>query len=188
MAAQRATLVYTETDTVTTNQFGLITHVIGSNGNLDTINWGNGAKYLQVEIDITGGTSFTDMGTAQLMSVPYALYAANAPGGGNRSARRYRPYRANRCWINRCNRRYRRYRAQWYKWRCRRNRCNRGLPEMTGLRACRELQGQPAFRALKEHRVYKVMMVRKAQQGLRVPQELLEMAGQPVLPALQVLG
>ena len=74
-------IVYTETESVTTNQFGLITYAIGYNGNLATVNWGNGAKYLQVLIDETGGSNFTDMGTTQLLSVPYALYAGNSASG-----------------------------------------------------------------------------------------------------------
>ncbi len=75
------TSVFTETQTDTTNQFGLVTAVIGSNGNLSTINWGNGEKYLQVEMDVDNSGSYTDMGTTQLMSVPYALYAANSNAG-----------------------------------------------------------------------------------------------------------
>src|SRR6476620_6527151 len=66
-------VVFQETVTLTTNQFGLITYKIGNSGNLSVVNWGNGAKYLQVEIDPAGGSNFTDMGTSQLLSVPYAL-------------------------------------------------------------------------------------------------------------------
>lgn len=74
--------VFQEVQTATPNQFGLVTAAIGSvNNNLATVNWGSGAKHLQVEVDITGGTNYADMGTTQLLSVPYALYAANsAPG------------------------------------------------------------------------------------------------------------
>lgn len=74
--------VFQEVQTATPNQFGLVTASIGAvNNNLATVNWGGGAKHLQVEVDITGGTNYTDMGTTQLLSVPYALYAANsAPG------------------------------------------------------------------------------------------------------------
>jgi len=73
--------VYQETDTANTNQFGLVAYVIGSHGNLGTVSWGSQSKYLQVEIDVTGGNNFADMGTTQLVSVPYALYAANGPTG-----------------------------------------------------------------------------------------------------------
>ncbi|MBK8683880.1 MAG: hypothetical protein IPN26_02230 [Bacteroidetes bacterium] len=47
-------------------------------GVFNTINWGSGFKYLQVEMDINGGNNFIIMGTSQLLSVPYALYAENA--------------------------------------------------------------------------------------------------------------
>ena len=77
-------VVYQETTTAITNQFGLITYGLGSSGNLSVVNWGNGPKYLQVLIDPTGGTSFSNMGTTQLLSVPYALYAGNS--GGNSGA------------------------------------------------------------------------------------------------------
>ncbi len=74
-------VVFTETNTATTNQFGLITQHIGGTSPLGAVNWGSGAKYLQVEIDITGGANFIDMGTSQLLSVPYALYAGNSASG-----------------------------------------------------------------------------------------------------------
>src|SRR5690606_10220579 len=47
-------------------------------GTLASVNWAAGNKYLQVEIDITGGADFKDVGTAQLMSVPFALYALHS--------------------------------------------------------------------------------------------------------------
>lgn len=74
--------LYVETDTATTNQFGLFTAVIGSgtvvSGSFNTINWGSGDKFLQVEYDPNGGNTYADLGTTQLMSVPYALYANQA--------------------------------------------------------------------------------------------------------------
>jgi microcystin-dependent protein len=82
-------IVYQETENVVTNQFGLFTTAIGGGtviqGNFAAVNWGNGNKYLQVEIDPAGGTNYTDMGAWQLLSVPYALYAANAPAGATGS-------------------------------------------------------------------------------------------------------
>lgn len=75
------TVVYTEVVTAVANQFGLVSTEIGSGGNLGVVNWGGGAKFLQVEADINNNGTYTDMGTSQLLSVPYALYAANsAPG------------------------------------------------------------------------------------------------------------
>jgi uncharacterized protein (TIGR02145 family) len=44
-------------------------------GTFSGINWGKNAKFLQVEMDPAGGTTYTDLGTTQMMSVPYALQA-----------------------------------------------------------------------------------------------------------------
>jgi hypothetical protein len=78
------TIVYSETHSVTTNAFGLFTINIGSgtpvSGAFSGINWSNGAKFLQTEVDF--GTGFLDMGTSQLQSVPYALYAEQSGSGG----------------------------------------------------------------------------------------------------------
>lgn len=79
--------VYQETkSSLATNQFGLFTHEIGNgtvvSGAFNTISWGNGDKYLQVEVDPTNGTNYSINGTSQLLSVPYALYAG-ATGSAN---------------------------------------------------------------------------------------------------------
>lgn len=76
---------YIETDTATTNQFGLFTVIIGNGtpvtGTFGGVLWATGNKYLNVQLDPAGGSNFTDMGTAPLVSVPYALYAAHAGNG-----------------------------------------------------------------------------------------------------------
>ncbi|CAN5807477.1 hypothetical protein BH11BAC7_BH11BAC7_12850 [soil metagenome] len=82
--AAATVLAYEETHTVVTNAFGLFNVIIGqgtqtSAGAFNTILWANSAYYMKVEIN--GGTGFTDMGTTQLMSVPYALYAGSSAGG-----------------------------------------------------------------------------------------------------------
>lgn len=43
-----------------------------------TINWATGPYFMETAIDVTGGTTYAVMGTSQLMSVPYALYANTA--------------------------------------------------------------------------------------------------------------
>ncbi len=72
-------IAYLETDTVTTNQFGLFTIAVGRAttipGGFSGISWDSGPKYLKVEMDAAAGTNFTNMGTTQILSVPYALYA-----------------------------------------------------------------------------------------------------------------
>lgn len=79
------TIVYTETHAVTSNNLGLVNLVVGMGtpvtGTFNTINWATGPYFIEVSMDITGGTTYSLMGTQQLMSVPYALYAANSAAG-----------------------------------------------------------------------------------------------------------
>lgn len=76
---------YEEVHEVKTNSFGLFTLVIGqgSQGTTDFsfIGWTTGPKWLQIEMDENGGSSFKLMGSQQLMSVPYALYAERSGNG-----------------------------------------------------------------------------------------------------------
>ncbi len=80
------TVLYSETHAPTTSDQGSFNVNIGQGtvvtGTFAAINWGTNAKYLQVELDVAGGTSYVDMGTQQLMSVPFALYAGTT-GGSN---------------------------------------------------------------------------------------------------------
>ena len=73
--------VYTETFTTTTNAYGLISLAIGTGTSTDNflaINWANGPYFMETAIDVTGGTTYTSLGTTQLLSVPYALYSKAA--------------------------------------------------------------------------------------------------------------
>ena len=76
------TVVYSETHAATTTSLGLFSLNIGQGtivtGTFPGIDWGNGAKFMQVEMDAAGGTNFLNMGTQQLMSVPYALYSGKS--------------------------------------------------------------------------------------------------------------
>jgi len=58
-----------------TNEFGLIMLNIGSENPEDfaAIDWSEGPYFIQVEIDM--GEGYINMGTTQLLSVPYALFA-----------------------------------------------------------------------------------------------------------------
>ena len=73
------TVVYEEEHTKMTNDQGLVNLMIGNgsvlSGTFSNINWGNDSYFLQVGLDETGGTSYSTMGTTQLLSVPYAKYA-----------------------------------------------------------------------------------------------------------------
>ncbi|MCD4724492.1 MAG: tail fiber protein [Bacteroidales bacterium] len=72
------TVVYSETQTPTTNINGLLSIEIGDGVGFNTIDWANGPYFLKTEIDPTGGTNYSITGTSQLLSVPYALYAKTA--------------------------------------------------------------------------------------------------------------
>jgi C1q domain/Collagen triple helix repeat (20 copies) len=74
------TIVYQETFTPTTNAYGLVNLEIGTGtvvgaGTFATIDWANGPYFIETAFDATGGTTYLVMGTSQLLSVPYALYA-----------------------------------------------------------------------------------------------------------------
>ncbi|MBC7862723.1 MAG: collagen-like protein [Bacteroidia bacterium] len=75
------TAVYVETQTPATNINGLASIEIGAGtivtGSFAGINWGSGPYFIKTETDPSGGTAYSITGTTQLMSVPYALYAAN---------------------------------------------------------------------------------------------------------------
>jgi uncharacterized protein (TIGR02145 family) len=73
--------VWQELQTVTTSALGLFTAQLGSSVSLSGVNWANGSKFMQVEIDL--GQGFVDMGTQQMLSVPYALYSTNAGSAFN---------------------------------------------------------------------------------------------------------
>jgi hypothetical protein len=76
--------VYTETFAPSTNAYGLVNLEIGTGTTTDDftlIDWANGPFYIETAADVTGGTSYIVMGTSQLMSVPYALYAKTSGNG-----------------------------------------------------------------------------------------------------------
>ncbi len=79
------TAVYVETHAAMTNEFGLVNLTVGNGsvtaGDFSTIDWGADLYFMEVAMDETGGSSYTVMGTSQLLSVPYALYAETAGSG-----------------------------------------------------------------------------------------------------------
>jgi hypothetical protein len=72
-------VIYSELHSRTTNSFGLVDLEIGNgtypSGTFTGINWGVSTYFVKVEMDPAGGIAFQLMGTSQLLSVPYALYA-----------------------------------------------------------------------------------------------------------------
>jgi len=72
------TVVYSETQTPTTNANGLVSIEIGGGAGFNTIDWAIDTYYIETKTDPTGGTTYTITGTSQLLSVPYALHAKTA--------------------------------------------------------------------------------------------------------------
>lgn len=74
--------VYSEVHTTQTNSYGLINLVIGKgtveSGDFSAINWGTDDFFVKIEIDATGGTNYTELGTSQLLSVPYSLHSVTS--------------------------------------------------------------------------------------------------------------
>jgi len=72
----KGSVVFSENHQTTTDGFGLINLEIGLGnpvkGSIAEIDWGNGTYYIRVTVD------GVEMGTGQLLSVPYALHATTA--------------------------------------------------------------------------------------------------------------
>ena len=85
--SQTAVPVFTETHYVPTDDLGQVTLVIGegtaNTGVFSEIDWSLGSYFLGIELSINDANDYKAMGTTQLLSVPYALYAANS---GNATA------------------------------------------------------------------------------------------------------
>jgi hypothetical protein len=71
---------YVETHTISTNAFGIVSLSVGTGnvvtGDFSLINWGATSHFIKVEADL--GSGYIDMGTTQLLSVPYAMYSQTA--------------------------------------------------------------------------------------------------------------
>jgi uncharacterized protein (TIGR02145 family) len=72
--------IFTETHYVPTDDLGQVNLVIGqgtaNSGSFSALDWSLGSYYLGIELDT--GSGYLAMGTTQLLSVPYALYAENS--------------------------------------------------------------------------------------------------------------
>jgi hypothetical protein len=80
--SQTAVPVFTETHYVPTDDLGQVNLVIGqgtpSTGTFSELDWSLGSYYLGIELSINSANDYVAMGTTQLLSVPYALYAQNS--------------------------------------------------------------------------------------------------------------
>lgn len=76
------TMVYQENHSTLTDEYGRFSVALGmgtvQSGTFSTIDWGGDSHFLQTGLDPAGGTTFQLMGTTQMLSVPYALYAKEA--------------------------------------------------------------------------------------------------------------
>lgn len=84
-APLRGTPAYVETHNVTTSDLGVFNLNIGQgapvSGSFAGINWGASEYFLRIEMSLDNGFTYTTMGVSPLLSVPYALYAAQAGSG-----------------------------------------------------------------------------------------------------------
>ncbi|MBL7964758.1 MAG: hypothetical protein JNM31_13050 [Flavobacteriales bacterium] len=78
--------VYVETHAPMTNANGLVSLEIGGGlpqtGSMASVDWSAGPYFIKTETDPLGGAAYSITGTQQLLSVPYALFAANGGGPG----------------------------------------------------------------------------------------------------------
>lgn len=82
--SETGTAVYTETQSPETNGSGSFQIVIGegtSQDDFSAIDWSSDNYYVKLEIDPAGGTSYEELGTKRLLSVPYALLAHDVVNG-----------------------------------------------------------------------------------------------------------
>lgn len=81
------TVIYSEEHFVATSPIGLVNLEIGGgdnySGSFNDIDWGNHSYFLEVSVDINAGNNYLLMGSAQLKSVPYALFAETSANPGN---------------------------------------------------------------------------------------------------------
>ena len=74
--------VYVENHAPTTSSLGLFTLEIGGgnveSGNWEAIDWSAGGYFLEVLMDVNGGTNYSPIGTSPILAVPIASYAKTA--------------------------------------------------------------------------------------------------------------
>lgn len=83
--SQTAVPIFTETHYVSTDDLGQVNLIIGqgtaNTGTFSALDWSLGSYYLGIELNT--GSGYVAMGTTQLLSVPYALYAENTGSSSN---------------------------------------------------------------------------------------------------------
>ncbi|MFY8214303.1 MAG: hypothetical protein ACOVKJ_07570 [Flavobacterium sp.] len=78
--SQTSVPIYSETHFAPTDDLGQVNLTVGTGtpttGTFSAINWASGSYFLGIELNT--GSGYVAMGTTQLLSVPYALYANSA--------------------------------------------------------------------------------------------------------------
>ncbi len=76
--SETGTVIYSETHSLSTNDYGLVNIKIGEgtkiSGDFSPVGWGD-VIFTKVEIDPAGGSSYSHLATTKLSSVPYAFKA-----------------------------------------------------------------------------------------------------------------
>ena len=80
------TVVFSETHSLTSSKTGTVNLLIGQGirkiGTFSSVDWGADTYYLQLSMDLTGGSNYEKVSTTQMLPVPYALYACYAEKAG----------------------------------------------------------------------------------------------------------
>ena len=79
-------VVFSETHSPTSSQTGTVNLLIGQGtrkiGTFSSVDWGADTYYLQLSMDLSGGSNYEKVSTTQMLPVPYALYARYAERAG----------------------------------------------------------------------------------------------------------
>lgn len=80
-------IVYSEQQLVKSTDLGHINLEIGRGvpllpaGSIKEIDWSRGSYFVELEMDVTGGSNYKSIGLVELLTVPFALYAELSLGG-----------------------------------------------------------------------------------------------------------
>ncbi len=81
--SETGTVIYSETHSLSTNDYGLVNIKIGEgtvlSGDFSPAGWGD-VIFTKIEIDPAGGSSYSHLATTKLSSVPYAFKAQTVEG------------------------------------------------------------------------------------------------------------
>ncbi len=79
-------VVFSEAHSLTSSKTGTVNLLIGQgarkNGTFSSIDWGADTYFLQLSMDLTGGSNYEKVSITQMLPVPYALYARYAEKAG----------------------------------------------------------------------------------------------------------